>query len=62
MVEGCLFGLYQVQSLIENPSGSSYAVSGRNLLKQIERVCQMDSQVNVGDIATMNQVALDIAQ
>ena len=62
MVEGYLLGLYQIQSLIGNPSGSFYKVSVGNLPKQIEEVCQMDPQANVGDIAIIIKRLLDETQ
>lgn len=62
MVEGYLLGLYQIQSLTGNPSGSFYKVSAKNLSKQIDRVCQIDPKANVGDIAIIIKGALDGAQ
>jgi len=59
MVEGYLLGLYQVQSLTGNPSGSFYKVSTKELPNQIKEVCQKNPQANVGEIAITIKSTLD---
>jgi hypothetical protein len=59
MVEGYLLGLYQIQSLTGNPSGSFQKVSTKELPRQIDEVCQKNPQANVGDIAVAIKSALD---
>jgi hypothetical protein len=56
-----LLGLYQIQSLTGNPSGSFQKVSAKELPKQIDEVCQKNPQANVGDIAIAIKSALDKA-
>jgi hypothetical protein len=62
MVEGYLLGLYQIQSLTGNPSGSFYKVSAKELPKEIDEVCQKNPQANVGEIAIIIKGALDKAR
>ncbi len=59
MVEGYLLGLYQIQSLTGNPSGSFAKISTKELPQRVQAICQKNPQANVGEIALMIKDDLD---
>jgi hypothetical protein len=59
MVEGYLLGLYQIQSLTGNPSGSFSKVSVKELPQRVQAICQKYPRANVGEIALRVKDDLD---